>query len=325
MIIIIDDFGVTIEKNNFCFELSSEKGVRIINPHKITAMHILKPCTITSPAILLAAEFEIPVLFFSEAGKIKAKLYSPGFGSIATIRYNQVFFTNSAESTQWIKKCLIFKIEEQLSLLAWCKNRTPSCAEKIDACLSDLNNSCKKLQTNTDIENIRITEAVAGKYYWDIPSQIMQPYMPFQKRSQHPGTDNFNALINYAYGMLYSVVESATVTAGLDPAIGIMHAEEYNKPVFVYDAIEPFRPWTDKVVIELCMQKIFTAQHFEKKENGIWLSKSGKQILIPAINNMLFEATLFNKKRIKRKDQIQYFLTTLAQYLLKEFKPQLHA
>lgn len=42
--------------------------------------------------------------------------------------------------------------------------------------------------------------------------------------------------------MLYSVVEAGLFTAGLDPYLGILHADAHKKPTLSFDLIEPFRP-----------------------------------------------------------------------------------
>jgi len=35
-----------------------------------------------------------------------------------------------------------------------------------------------------------------------------------------PAKDEFNAMLNYGYGMLYGMIERSVVVAGLDPYIG---------------------------------------------------------------------------------------------------------
>lgn len=141
--------------------------------------------------------------------------------------------------------------------------------------------------------------------------------MRFEKRSRRPSLDAFNACINYAYGMLYNTVETSIITAGLDPEMGIFHKEQLNKPTLVYDLIEPFRPWTDRVVIDLFLNRKIPRDCFEDKEEGVWLGQKGKAILIPSINEHLIEKTYFNQKRIKRKDQINHLALELAQMFYK--------
>ncbi|MFO7558792.1 MAG: CRISPR-associated endonuclease Cas1 [Desulfobacterales bacterium] len=51
----------------------------------------------------------------------------------------------------------------------------------------------------------------------------------FSGRSRRPAKDPFNAVLNYCYGMLYSRVEKACILSGLDPFVGFLHTDNYNK------------------------------------------------------------------------------------------------
>ena len=63
----------------------------------------------------------------------------------------------------------------------------------------------------------------------------------FDGRSRQPALDAVNAMLNYSYGVLYSLVERACICAGLDPFLGFLHTDNYNKKSLVFDLIEPFR------------------------------------------------------------------------------------
>jgi CRISPR-associated protein Cas1 len=90
--------------------------------------------------------------------------------------------------------------------------------------------------------------------------------------------------------MLYGLVESALIRAGLDPAVGVMHRDEYNRPVFTYDFIEPYRGWADYVVCHLCAQEVIFDEFFDRPPNGSWwLNASGKRILVQSFNDYLGE------------------------------------
>lgn len=92
MVIIIDNYGVNIDKENRGFKLWSHDVTRNVSPYRVTAFHILKPCSISSSAILLAAEHDIPILFFDRYGKPTARLWQSRFDSHAEIRQQQLVF-----------------------------------------------------------------------------------------------------------------------------------------------------------------------------------------------------------------------------------------
>jgi len=106
----------------------------------------------------------------------------------------------------------------------------------------------------------------------------------------------FNALINYGYGMLYSKTEQALFAAGLYPHLGILHADEYDRPTLSYDLIEPFRPWLDRLIVENILGAKVTSDCFETIEEGIYLNNNGKRWLIPEFNQWLQQPVRWQKR-----------------------------
>lgn len=334
MIIVIDDYETDIARENASFLLSKGETKRQISPYRISAFHLKKPCTISSPALLLAAEFQIPFLLFNNAGRVKARIWQPNFGSHVQVRHQQMAISQLTEALTWVKQGIADKAEGQMRLLRWLGNRLPSQYKQLEAAVARIQKWYIDLQQEAqNVERIRLAEAQAARVYWETMFEVLQVFETANKRSRRPANDPINSLVNYGYGMLYSEVETATLTAGLDPHIGFLHREEYGKPAFVFDAIEPFRPWVDRLVVDLLMAgkvkstwfeirqpELVTAEIAEKKKRPqYWLSREGKKAFIPAYFKMLNERVNYQNRRIKRKDQIQLRLTNFAQYLLHEF------
>jgi CRISPR-associated protein Cas1 len=322
MVIIIDNYAVNIEKDNLCFKIKKEEEIRIIHPQQVTAIHIYKPCFISSSAILLAAENEIPILFMNTIAQCKALLWQTKFGSISSIRKQQYHFTESKYAIEWIVNNFKLKLNGQINNLQALENNSKEWNKIITPTkqkLYDLQKTFSNIPAPSLQQSIRY-EAHTSKLYWNALKQISSGIFAFDKRSKHPAKDNFNCLLNYGYGMLYNIIYNTTITAGLDPYLGIQHVDEHNTPSFTFDAIEPYRPWIDRLVLNIATKNLLNNTHFTSENNAILLHKEGKKIFIPMFEEYMHEATLFNHKRIKRKDQIQYHLTNLAQQLLKQYK-----
>jgi CRISPR-associated protein Cas1 len=127
-------------------------------------------------------------------------------------------------------------------------------------------------------------------------------------------------MLNYAYGVLYSKVESACIIAGLDPYVGILHTDSYNKLSLVYDVIEMFRPWAEETVIFLFTGRKVDDEFFRESKGGIFLDKPGKQVLITALNEMFEKTERYQKRNIKRINIIQFRCHQIANQILKEVK-----
>ena len=312
MQLILNSYGLQISKKDQCFWIEKGKMGRLIAPKRIDSILITHACLISSDVILLAVENEIPIILLDKTGKPKARLWSPDFPSMAEIRKKQARHCESLPANKFVTELFKLKLLGQLSNLEYLKRKRHKCKKLIEDAIGKINNYTKESKYLV-IGKLMEKEGQISKVYWGILSKVMNPYTVFNKRSRRPALDPFNAAINYAYGILYSIVETAIINAGLDPEIGIFHKDQYNRPVLAFDLIEPYRPWTDKVVMSLFFGKLLKDGHFENKEGGYWLSSLGKAVLIPEINAYLEEKNYFNKRRIKRRDQIFYKALELSQ------------
>lgn len=93
-----------------------------------------------------------------------------------------------------------------------------------------------------DPENI---EARAAAFYWS----HLFPELPHFVRNREG--DFPNNLLNYGYAILRAVIARALVGSGLLPTLGIHHHNRYNAYCLADDIMEPYRPYVDKLVIEL--------------------------------------------------------------------------
>ena len=346
MIIIIDEYGVQLERQNASFLLSKETGQQLLSPHRVTAIHVRKPCTISSAAILLAIEHGVAILFFGNNGKVQGRTWQTNFGSHARIRHHQMALAKHHQGHGWVSKGIQAKAQAQTSVLDFLAGNIPGTSPQMQTAIQKiLSLAAHPPASPASPEAIRAWEAGIARTYWEAYFGALEHFQPADKRSRRPARDPLNALLNYTYGMLYGEVETAALSAGLDPQIGILHREEYGKPAFVFDAIEPYRPWVDQLVAELALEGKINSEWFEAKpvdqptatlteaqamEDGperqtldshFWLSKAGKTILIPAWIGYLNATTPFEGKKASRKTQIQTAMTALAQYLLHDFQP----
>jgi CRISPR-associated protein Cas1 len=170
-----------------------------------------------------------------------------------------------------------------------------------------------QFNTITDVaEKIRGYEGTASRVYFDTISRHMPEPYRFEKRTQHPAFDMFNALLNYAYGMLYGKTEAALIKAGVDPYLGVFHRDEYNRPVLVYDFIENFRVWADYVVINLCMQQVMFVEFFDVENEVYYLNHHGKRILIQSFNDYFEEVIRYKGADRSREQHIHLLAQKLA-------------
>jgi CRISPR-associated protein Cas1 len=88
-------------------------------------------------------------------------------------------------------------------------------------------------------------EAVAAAYYW---KNIFQIFPDFKRERFGDAPNN---LLNYGYAILRAVTARSIVASGLLPTLGIFHKNQYNAYCLADDIMEPYRPFVDKVVVNI--------------------------------------------------------------------------
>jgi len=153
-------------------------------------------------------------------------------------------------------------------------------------------------------DSLRGLEGTAGRLYFETINYVMPSAYQFNGRSSRPAKDSYNAFLNYAYGILYSRIEKALILAGLDPYVGYLHRDDYNQKSMVYDFIEPYRIFVEIPVFRLFSSKKVNKAHLDEITNGVTLNKSGKELLINALNDYLESEAIRYKNRNQTRANI---------------------
>ncbi len=320
MELILNTFGVSLNRDNNGFVISHEKEKQRIPAEGISSIQISRGAQITSDAVMLAIEKEIEVLFMDKSGNPIGRIWSPKYGSVSTIRKGQLNFSFSKGAVNWIKSILCSKIENQQALLLMMKTEKSEQKKRVEKAINSMSDYRIKVtgiegEVISDVAaTLRGWEGIASKIYFETLNLFIPEEYQFEKRSQHPATDVVNAFLNYGYGLLYGKVEGALIKAGIDPYVGVLHRDDYNRPVLVYDVIELYRIWVDYVVYSLIAQRIITDEFYSVREDGsYWLEALGRRVLIQSLNDYLEEIITQKGLTRSRLSHIHLYSQNLAQ------------
>lgn len=324
MELVLNTFGTSLNRDNEGFVVTHKDGRQRIPVAGIKSIQISRGAQITSDAVMLAIEHEIEVLFMDKSGMPIGRIWSPRYGSVSTIRKGQLNFTFSNDALQWIKEIIRRKIENQQALLLMMRTDNVAINRKREKNIARLEDYRTKITSlNGEIVSdvaaqLRGWEGVASKVYFETLNDLIPEEYRFEMRTQHPAMDVVNAFLNYGYGVLYGKIEGALIKAGIDPYIGILHRDDYNRPVLVYDVIELYRIWVDYVVYSLVVQQVVTDEYYSVREDGsYWLESLGRRVLIQSLNDYLDEIITVKGVNRSRLTQIQLYAQDLAQLFKK--------
>lgn len=225
MHLVINSYGATLQKENDLFVVSTPDGKQTFPPDKISSISISKAARVTSDAVLLAIKYQVDLLFINDMGMPEGRVWSIKYGSVSNIRRAQLDFMYSPEVIPWVKELLSVKINNQIAMLLALQpeNTVLPLYNIVRFAINGIEDHKQKIvkaegECISDIAaSLRGWEGAAGRKYFETISALLPSDYQFENRNRQPATDMFNAMLNYAYGMLYGKVEGALIKAGIDP------------------------------------------------------------------------------------------------------------
>jgi len=322
MQLVINTYGAYLRKSGNCFLVRRDEKSFEIAAGKVNSILITTAAYITTDAIKLAVDNNIDIVFLDAHGDPYGRVWHPKLGSTTLIRRRQLEIYESLDGLRLALEWGIKKLDNQIELLSRLKKARVEKRDVLDGYIQEIERSreqMKRLRGTVDARRQEMLglEGKASRAYFEAISSIMPERYRFAGRSRNPARDEFNALLNYGYGILYSLVEKGCIIAGLDPYVGLLHTDSYNKMSLVYDIIEMFRIYIDETVIHLFTRRMVKDEFFEQLEQGLGLSKDGKAALIEAVNKSLDEPVLYRGRNVKTRNTIQMECHRIANSLIR--------
>ncbi len=292
MQIFINTYGTYLHVKEEMFEIRTrEKSgdkvkINHIAAHKVSSFIISKGSALSTDAIALALKHNIDIVVTEYDGHPMGRFWHSKLGSTTRIRKNQLEASLNHLAVDWTKTWVTRKLENQIGYLKDLKKHRKKLTDFLEVKVKNIGahlENIKKIKA-TDIhqvaESIRGWEGSSGRQYFEGLGRAIPAEFSFDGRSFRPAKDEFNTMLNYAYGILYSRIEKALMIAGLDPYVGFLHRDDYNMKSLVYDFIEPYRIYAERCVFGLFSAKKVNKQFFDNITGGIQLNTEGKPLLV---------------------------------------------
>jgi CRISPR-associated protein Cas1 len=119
-------------------------------------------------------------------------------------------------------------------------------------------------------------EGAAAAAYFQAFAAILPPSLGFTGRNRRPPRDPVNAVLSLAYTLAHAEAAREAHVAGLDPAIGFLHALAPGRPSLACDLVEPLRPGIDRFVWRLFAEETLRRAHFTRDGEACLLGKAGR-------------------------------------------------
>ncbi len=324
----LNTYGAYLHVKDAMFDVrrKAEDGTvesRTIAVHKVKSIWMGRGTMLSSDAVRLALQHQVDIVFLESSGQPLGRVWHSKLGSTTRIRKCQLEASLDGRALHYTRVWLGQKLDNQAEFVRDLKKHRvqhheylTDRLEKIAALAAAIRALDTPLLTEATAGTLHGLEGTAGRLYFEVMSYVMLPAWQFSGRSSRPAKDAFNAFLNYAYGVLYARVEKALMLAGLDPYVGFLHRDDYNHKSLVYDFIEPYRAWADKVVFTLFSGKKVNQSHVDvvttgrdeaapaAERQGMYLNAEGKKLLMEAYNQYLEEEIIRYRGRNRTRATI---------------------
>ena len=282
-----------------------------------------KGVTISTDLLQELCQRGIQINFLQVSGKPYAKITSPMLTATIAARRAQIGALESERGAHFAITVVANKINNQSKLLRYfgkyLKQSDPAVFDRIEVLAGELKSLAQKAKKfqgdslSTARKGLLGMEGASSRMYWEGVQAIVSKKRELMGRVHRGATDEVNSLLNYGYGILYSQVWGAVITAGLEPFAGFMHVDRPGKPSLVLDMVEEFRqPVVDRTVIS----HINLGEPI-KMEGGL-LSAETRTSYSQKILNRLESQEVYQGKRYQIRSIIQIQARNLAAYLRGE-------
>ena len=328
MQIVINTFGASLRRQGDRFVIKAGPKQQAFSAAKVRSILVTTSVHLTSDAIVLAIQHNIDVIFLDKSGEPIARVWPPRMGSTAAIRRRQLEAASGPEGLTIAREWIASKLSHQSEFLEELRDRRPGRRDLFAGPIETIRSSLAQLEGldgTLDDRRGRLMglEGSAGRAYFGCLGRLVPEGYRFDGRSRQPARDGFNAMLNYSYGVLYGLVDRACICAGLDPFLGFLHTDNYNKPSLVFDMIEPFRILAERATLLLFTGRRMRTEFFEPVPGGVALSKDGRAEFLPYFNERLDRSVKYpvqskpgKYRKIKRRDTIAHEAHALANRLL---------
>lgn len=297
--------------------------------------HLLLGCrgqSLSTDVIRFCLDNGVAIHFIDERGNIYATMQQPG-SERTQLAVLQIERRNEPAGLDIARAIIRAKMKNQFGVLKYFAkynggNRKIFCTslEENKSFMSTLIKKtafCSREKSPAEQrQHLMGIEGVFAGRYWQLFSMLLPENISFPGRKKRGASDLVNSMLNYGYGILYSMILHAINLAGLNPEIGFIHCSRNRRPALSLDLIEMFRaPVVDRTVVSLLNRKT----NMKLNGKGLLTDESRKKTAQAVLQGMRREIT-WKGARMSLTDVMQKQAKLLCLHLegKKAYTPYLY-
>ena len=284
--------GCTIKRKDIRFVIYKEGVINESVPYfEVNNIILWGRQNITGPALDLAFEKGIDIIFLTLSGKLKGKIQGEKSKNVYIRLAQYELWRDKEKKLQFSKAIIKNKINNQYKLLKYYGIDVP---EIIDI--------KKNVDSANKIDEVMGFEGIASKIYFDYFRLVMQNDFEFNGRNRRPPKDEVNSLLSLTYSMVLNSILCELEVSGLDSYLGFLHAIKYGREALALDILEEFRQgFCDTFVIRLINRKEVKKEDFiYSEEEGMKFKQEAFKKYLEKYNNEKEDLIKIIKEQIEK-------------------------
>ena len=299
--LLLSGFGITIDVNNAHLTIKQKDTKIDFEPHRIPYDSLIVEGhygSISFEAMRWLSKHDVSISLINWNGNM---LYTamPKETLNADLKIKQYEKYLNPETRLYISGQIVKqKVKSSVNLIKELSNF-------YDIDLTTINREIERIDYD-NVKSLMMYEGRIAAAYWSCLSEIFKELAPdfnFQSRKNLSyswnmnASDPVNAMLNYGYAILESLVRKTVNSIGLDPSIGFLHEIEPSKHPLVYDLQELFRYVVDYSVIELLETRLKKSDFIVTENYHIRLKPDTAKKLIEKIKENFSRRYEFKNKQ----------------------------
>lgn len=235
---------------------------------------------------------DVDVVFASRRGSYQGCLVGADAPRRAERLRAQVGIGGTPRALTLARAIVAAKVRKQIILLGHFGRREH--AETVAGAIASMERCVLLLPDCTTPAEVMGVEGAAAAAYFPALGALLPEGMAFTHRTRQPPLDVANSALSFLYTVLLGECVTALVAAGLEPVLGVLHADDEGRPSLALDLIEEFRPLVvDQVVVEAARHRRLTPAHARTDPDraGVLLPQAGKEVLLTAYEQRMLRQT----------------------------------
>lgn len=239
-----------------------------------------------------AASADVDVCFASRRGNYLGSFVSGRSGARVDRLRAQLALLGTPSAMAVSRAIVDAKVTKQIVVLQRLGRREH--AEIVNDAIAQMRRVLALLGDCVTADEAMGLEGAAAAAYWPAYGALFPHGLVFGHRSRQPPMDIANAALSFLYTVVLGECVTALYAAGLDPAIGILHADDPTRPSLALDLMEELRPLVvDQVVLAAARSGALQETHgrSEPGRAGVLLTKAGREAVLDGYERRMLTRT----------------------------------